>query len=672
MNRLINLITNDNFNSGQSLVELLVTIGLLAILFPALLTGFVVTRNGRAQQSQRLQATTYLKEAQEALRIVRANGWTNLANGTYHPVLSGSTWVLSQGEETIETNLTRQIVISDVYRDINGNVVTNGGVIDPSTKQITISVSWLTPLPSSVTATSYLTRHTSQAHIETTVADFTPGQSNPTTQGVTISNTNGGEIVLGAGGGGGDWCNPSQSITTVDLSRQGVPTSVWAFELGDGTGNRVFAGTGQNASGPTFTNTKVIGNSPPVATFLAQYNNTKANGVFGIGNYAYIATDQNSAEVTILDLTQFTDSPTNQNYKKVGAFDTPGPTDANSVFVSGDTGYVVAESTLYNFNVTDKTAPTVLDSDGVALAGIGNKVIVIGNYAYVATSNTSKQLQIIDISNSNNLRVVGNLPSGLNDKGATDVFVNSSATRAYVVTSVSASNKEFFIVDITNKTNPVLVAGGSYEAGEMNPKGVTVVTGNKAIIVGTGGLLQYQVIDISYENSPKACGNGLSITGGVNAISSVLQSDGYAYSYIITGDTHAELKIILGGAGAGSNYASAGVFESGTFDAGYEVAWNSITTTISASQNTTLQYKVALKDAINNSCSLVTFANSDFVGNTGQTSSYFPLAGGVLPFDNDSVGYENPARCMRYRAYLTTMDPTQTPVIYDVTLNYSP
>ena len=660
-------------NKGQTLIELLITIGLSAILIPALLVGFSVARSGRAQQEQRLQATSYLKETQEAVRIIDSNNWDNLVDGTYHPIVSGSTWALASGSENISGfGFTRQIVISDVFRDASGNIVANGGTLDPSTKQIVISVSWTNPIVSSVLATSYLTRHKNLSHIETSVADFTPGISNPATTGITITNTSGGEIVLGAGGGGGDWCKPSQSITAVDLSRQGVPTSVWAFEVGDGTGNRVFAGTGQNASGPTFTNTKVIGNSPPTASFLAQYNNTKANGVFGVGNYAYLATDQNSAEVTILDLTQFTDPPTNQNYKKVGAFDTPGPTDANSVFVYGNTGYVITGNTLYNFNVTNKTSPTALDADGVTLAGTGNKVVVIGNYAYVATSSISKQLQIIDVSIPNNLRVVGNLSSGLNDKGATDLFVNSSATRAYVVTSASASNKEFFIVDITNKTNPISVAGGSYEAGGMDPKGVAVVTGNKAIIAGTGGSLQYQVIDISNENSPKSCGTGLSVTGGVNAISSVLQTDGYAYSYIVTGDSHTELKIILGGAGAGSNFVSSGVFESSTFDAGKEVAWNTLSSTVSAPLNTTLQFKVALKHAINNSCGSVSFAASDFVGNDGQSSSYFPSGGGVLPFDNNGPGYENPAQCERYRAYFSTSDSTQTPVIYDVALSYSP
>ena len=131
---------------GQSLVELLITIGLSAILIPALLAGFSIIRSGRVQQDQRLQATAYVKEAQEAMRVVQANGWSNLSAGTYHPVVSGTTWSLASGSETIaNTSFTRQVVINDIFRDSNGNIASSGGTLDSSTKQITITVFWSSP-----------------------------------------------------------------------------------------------------------------------------------------------------------------------------------------------------------------------------------------------------------------------------------------------------------------------------------------------------------------------------------------------------------------------------------------------------------------------------------------------------------------------------------------------
>jgi type II secretory pathway pseudopilin PulG len=132
---------------GQALVELLLTIGISAILFPALLSGFVSTRTGRASAEQRLIALAYHKEAQEALRVIAANGWeSNISNGTFHPVESGTSWALVAGSETLNGTYTRQIVISDVYRDGNGDIA-GSGTLDTSTKRATITVSWGSPIP---------------------------------------------------------------------------------------------------------------------------------------------------------------------------------------------------------------------------------------------------------------------------------------------------------------------------------------------------------------------------------------------------------------------------------------------------------------------------------------------------------------------------------------------
>src|SRR5437868_4564086 len=98
---LKSLFTFYYLQSGQSLVELLVTIALTSLFLPALLVGFAVTRSGRVQQDQRLQAISFLREAQEAVRVVRESGWTNIASFTpgqaYHPVVSGGTWTLASG-----------------------------------------------------------------------------------------------------------------------------------------------------------------------------------------------------------------------------------------------------------------------------------------------------------------------------------------------------------------------------------------------------------------------------------------------------------------------------------------------------------------------------------------------------------------------------------------------
>ena len=135
---------------GQSLVELLVAMGLAAILIPAFMAGVMASREGWAQQEQRLAAAASLREAVEAVRAVRNAGWTSFAiNGVYHPAVEAGSWRLEAGGETIG-DLTRSIVISDYVR---------GGQVDPSTKMAVITVSWSSPLANSVTSTLVLTRY---------------------------------------------------------------------------------------------------------------------------------------------------------------------------------------------------------------------------------------------------------------------------------------------------------------------------------------------------------------------------------------------------------------------------------------------------------------------------------------------------------------------------------
>ena len=250
-----------------------------------------------------------------------------------------------------------------------------------------------------------------------------------------------------------------------------------------------------------------------------------------------------------------------------------------------------------------------------------------------------------------------------------DIDINATASRAYLATANSATQDEFFIINIENKSSPTLISGGTYNTNGMNPNGVAVVTGNRAIIVGTGGTEQYQVINMNFENAPARCG-GYVVGTGVNGLAAVLQSNGYAYSYIITGDSSSELKIILGGSGGGT-LDQTGVYESYVFEAATEAGWNFFTATASIPQTTTLKFRVAVKSGIGGKCEGVNFLDSDFVGPDGLTTSYYPSTGGIIPFVTNSPGYSNPGRCMKYRAYFDTTEITQTPVLYDITLNYS-
>jgi len=636
---------------GQSLVEILLAMGLAAVLLPALLTGLVATREGKVQQNQRLGASALLVETEEAIRSVREKGWDNVVpTGTYHPILSGSSWSLAAGTDS-PGGFTRSLIIADVLRDTSGNIVTSGGSPDPSTRQVTTSVSWDTPTTSSVTSAFYLTRYLDNlTHVETLQSEFDTG----TKTGTSTSTSSGGEVLLGAGGYG-NWCEPNLNLSSLDLPKSGVANAISAIE------GRAFAGTGDNASGVSFANVQITNTDPPTASVLGTYDGFKTNGIFGESDYAYLATDNNTKEVEIVNLT------TNP-YSEAGSFNTtilgfPVNADATAVYVSGNRGYVTAGSWLYVFDLSSKFGSRPPVGFPHLLVGTGTSIVVSGNYAFVSVSGSPIEMQIIDVSNPWSIFQAGY--ADVNGQDGKHVFINSTATRAYLVTNASASLPEFFIIDTSSKSGsrPTI---SSYDANGMNPKDLAVVTGNKAIIVGSGAE-EYQVLDITTESLPSRCG-GLNLDTGVNGIASVLESDGDAFSYIITGDASSELKIIEGG--PGGRYSTSGTFESATFpDVGYSTAFNYMSYTATVPANTTLQLQVAGADQVSSSCPSSGYV---FVGPDGTSSTFFSVAGEPIPLNDDGSGYENPARCFRYKAYLTTIDTFATPVLYDVTVNYSP
>lgn len=640
--------------AGQSLVEILLAMGLTAILLPALLTGLVSSRQGKVQQAQRTQAVYLLNETVDAVRSVREKGWTGFAvNGTFHTATASNSWTLLPGSVVIN-GLTQSVIVGDVNRAPGGEIVTSGGSLDPSSKKVDISISWDQPYPSTVNAALYITRYlNNNAFIQTAVADFNVG----TKSGTIITNTAGGEVTLGAGGHG-DWCAPNLSIAALDLPKQGVADAITTIE------GRAFVGTGDNSSGVSFANVLISNANPPIASIAGTFDGYKTNGVFGENDYAYIATDNSSKEVVIIDLRT---KDANNKYSEIGFFNAPTNKKGDQVWVSGIVGYMITEQKLYSFDLSSKNGSRpILDPDGVTV-GDGTRVVVVGSYAYVTIKGSSIEVQIVDVSNPSNMVIVGQVD--LTGKDAKDIFVNSTGTRAYAVTSKQDAKREFFTINIETKigNQPVI---GSYEANGMNPKALTVVPGNKAIIVGQEGE-QYQVIDISDETAPVRCG-GLTLDASnlkVNGISSVIESDGDAYSYIMTAATDSEFKIIEGG--PGGQYASSGDFTSSTFDAGYSTAFNRFDVSVNRPNSTDIKSQVAISQAVNGSCSSATY---NFVGPDTTSLSFFTTSqtSGIQSFSYSIPPNLNPGRCFKYKEFLSTIDLFSSPIFYDIAVNYSP
>ncbi len=592
-----------HLQGGALIVEILVAFGLASILIPVIILGFISGVNGKFQQEQRLKAAAYLREGEEAARSARDQDWLAFAvNGIYHPVVTAGNWTLQPGGETIGTDFTRSIEISDTTPS------------DPSQKLITVTLGWGNIIPISISSTFVLTRWKNQ------------------TGELTVSGT-----LINQGRG--DWCTPALTMAELDLPKSGVANAISAIE------GQIAAGTGDNASGISYANVTVTDPQAPdmpVAGIEGTFDGFKTNDVFTEQNFAYLATDNNFKEVVIIDLENLVGG----KYAEAGYFDAPGNGNSTSVVTLGNVGYMVGGSKMYNFDLSSKSGSRPkIDNGGLNLPGVATKILIFNQRAYITTSSTTSQLVIVDISDSSDLKIVKEI--ALDAAGGKNLYINSTGTRAYVVTSSSSSKKEMFIVNIDETSGSFGGTTGSYDTGGMDPKGIVLVNIPRAIIVGTGGE-EYQVIDVTNENSLTKCG-GLNIDSGVNGIATVYTDAQRAYSYIITGDATSELKIIEGGAGAGGSGAGLTI-ESSSLDAGRFVTFNRMNVlSVTPPTGVTVTYQVA----VSTDCS--TF---NYVGN-------YTTEGGLIPV---SI---NPGQCFRYKATFNGGEPGME-VSTTVRVNYSP
>lgn len=391
-------------NFGQSIIELLIVIGLAAVVLPTVFMGIMSSQEGRAQQRSRMQALSLLREAQDATRSFRDNDWKTFAvDGTYHPHQTNNAWVLLPNAEVIN-GFTRQVVIADAYRDANG-VATTSGTIDNSTKLVTITVSWTNAFSSSVQSKMYLTRHDNLAYTQTTLADFSAG----TLFQAQTTNNFGGEVVLG-NNNKAKWCSPAFSTATINLP-DGPPVAVaaTASAITNSIPNDVFVATAPYATSSVklaYLNVSAD-TDPPIATLEGTFtmDSTKySTGTFpsgtGLNNsfktndvkyykssggklYALLATDNPSKEVVVVQVNNgsspaFQD-PVNKIYKYWTYFNTipyygAATNDqaawgygAVSMTLLGNTGYLASDGYLYAFdlsNIDSKTTSSGLDMVG--------------------------------------------------------------------------------------------------------------------------------------------------------------------------------------------------------------------------------------------------------------------------------------------------------------------
>lgn len=152
-----------SINKGFGLVEVIVAMSLFLVVTVAGMSTITGSFSTNRLAEEETIAKFYAQSGIDSVRSIKNQGYANPFISTDCSLgcglgLTGPSWSWSGTDNSIG-KYTRTITVSEVQRDVSGNVVTSGGTVDSNSKKVTSTVDWLfSPLRNnSVTLVTYLT-----------------------------------------------------------------------------------------------------------------------------------------------------------------------------------------------------------------------------------------------------------------------------------------------------------------------------------------------------------------------------------------------------------------------------------------------------------------------------------------------------------------------------------
>lgn len=228
---------------GFSLIELIVAIGIFAILASGVVYVFVTSYRNYYGVGDRQVMVQFAQEGMEAVRSIRDNGWQVIvaaADGTDRGVQQiNGTWQFSGTSNTLN-DFTRVIVVSDVERNSSGSIVASGGTDDPDTKKVVVTVSG-TGVADYV-LTTYLTNWSAKGWIQSDwsgvgASEFWASAIMASSSYSNVSTSTVGQLSLSAvgavNGSFGAWADFASDTSYVPAGSWPTPTDLLVSPDGD-------------------------------------------------------------------------------------------------------------------------------------------------------------------------------------------------------------------------------------------------------------------------------------------------------------------------------------------------------------------------------------------------------------------------------------------------------
>lgn len=396
----------NKYEHGFSLVEVLLASTLLGMFFTILVGFFFYGQESAVISGERNRAINLADEGLEAVRNIRDNQFTNLPDGTYGLGIVGNNWTLTASPTAIE-GFTRAVRIS---------------TLDAQTKIATASVTWSQQL-----------HRTGSVSLTTRFTNW-----------MTSVNT---------------WTGASlESSFNLSLLNSGSETgnilSIFT------QGNYAYVGRTNTGIGTEFYILDISNPASPVLVGQRDLN-TNPNDIVVVGNYAYIASDDNSSELQIVDVS------TPSTIANAGKLTTVDLTSANSNSINADAVGLATDGTylymarvtgdkLIIFNLSTPAAPTIV---GRLTTIVGNAIDIAlsGSTAYVITDDDTQELQTVDVTTKTAPVKLGSLNLNSGNEAANPLSVAAYGSTVYIGRAVSAA-PELYKISTVTPASPTLAS----------------------------------------------------------------------------------------------------------------------------------------------------------------------------------------------------------------------
>ncbi|MBP8979449.1 prepilin-type N-terminal cleavage/methylation domain-containing protein [Candidatus Dojkabacteria bacterium] len=634
-----------------SLVELIVAIAVFGLISSFLVVLVVDSTRAYENMYARSKATSLVKEIYSTLKLLKTDNWFEVTKhtglGPKHLIFEEGEYKIADGEK-VEGLLTYFFTVDFAQRDSDGNIVEEGGNTDAHTRVVSVNIKWKDRANKEHTLNPKL--YLNDWHVNTftftSMEDFQPGGHTDTTASESFT---GGELRLQSVFYP-NWCRPERSMSSYDIPGEAYAKSIFA-EVG-----YAYLGTRGGDVGDPFTKLIIEGVNPTTLTVEGTFQGYRINDIFVEGNYAYLATSDDEKEIVILDISSVP-------YQEVGHVNAPDQwnNDARSVFVKGNVGYLTQSTYVRSFDLSSKTGSRpILNSISISLipwiASV-SQIHVKDNYLYASLDWDWYELAILDVSNPSKMKILSR--TSVNNQQVYDMYVSDDGNRVYFGTNYSSSEHEFFIIDtsVKNIKCPIIAS----RKVDMTVRGISVVEdGNVVVLVGTSGQ-EYQVFSITDETNPVKCG-GMSIPSGVYDIQSVLDPQGNAFSYILTGDKHQEFTIIRGGPGGGDEDTGNGFVPTGSYISAIQDSKTSNSTyyTLSIQTNIPEGTQMGIQIRIGDS---PTMQGVSWKGPDGTNGTYYSTSGTY------SLPPGTKGRYFQYKVDFTG-DTVNSPMLEELIISY--